>query len=85
MNFFKNFFGGKAAEPVDEGPVSAAEIKLVQQSRAKVVPIAETASDLFYGKLFELDPKLKVLFPEDMKAQGQKLMQNGRHGRWWLK
>ena len=28
----------------------------------KVVPIAETASDLFYGKLFELNPKLKALF-----------------------
>lgn len=48
--------------------------KLVQESFQKVVPIAETAAELFYAKLFELDPSLKSLFKGDMKAQGQKLM-----------
>jgi len=50
------------------------QIKLVQDSWAKVVPISETAAELFYGKLFELDPSLKPMFKGDMKEQGRKLM-----------
>jgi len=50
------------------------EISLVKDSWAKVVPIAETAAELFYGKLFELDPSLKPMFKGDMKEQGHKLM-----------
>lgn len=50
------------------------KIKLVQDSWFKVVPISETAAELFYGKLFELDPSLKSLFKGDMKEQGRKLM-----------
>jgi hemoglobin-like flavoprotein len=47
---------------------------LVQESFAKVAPISALAADLFYGRLFELDPSLKPLFKGDMKEQGQKLM-----------
>src|SRR5262245_8873882 len=47
---------------------------LVQESFAKVVPISETAADLFYNRLFELDPSLRPLFKGDMKEQGRKLM-----------
>ncbi len=50
------------------------QIKLVQDSWAKVIPISETAAELFYGKLFELDPSLKPMFKGDMKEQGRKLM-----------
>lgn len=50
------------------------QIALVRSSFAKVVPIKETAADLFYGRLFELDPSLKPLFKGDMKEQGLKLM-----------
>lgn len=50
------------------------EIKLVQDSWAKVKPISETAAELFYGKLFELDPSVKPMFKGDMKEQGKKLM-----------
>lgn len=49
-------------------------ITLVQDSFAKVAPIADTAAELFYGRLFELDPALKPLFKGDMKEQGAKLM-----------
>jgi hemoglobin-like flavoprotein len=49
-------------------------ITLVQDSFAKVVPIADTAAELFYGKLFEMDPSLRPLFKGDMKEQGAKLM-----------
>ena len=50
------------------------QIALVQGTWAKVMPIKETAADLFYGKLFELDPALRPLFRGDMKEQGRKLM-----------
>jgi len=47
---------------------------LVQSTFNEVVPIADTAAKLFYGKLFELDPDLKPLFKGDMEEQGRKLM-----------
>ena len=50
------------------------QIELVKSSWAQVVPIADTAAKLFYGKLFELDPALKPLFKGDMTEQGRKLM-----------
>ena len=50
------------------------QITLVQTSWGKVVPISDTAAELVYGKLFELDPALKPLFKGDMKEQGAKLM-----------
>jgi len=50
------------------------KITLVKTSWAKVKPITETAAELFYGKLFEIDPSLKSMFPADMKEQGKKLM-----------
>lgn len=48
---------------------------LVQDSWNRVVPIADTAAELFYGRLFELDPSLKPMFRGDMQEQGKKLMQ----------
>ncbi len=48
------------------------QISLVQKS-FDAVP-AEIAADLFYARLFELDPSLRPLFKGDMKAQGRKLM-----------
>lgn len=48
--------------------------ELVQSTWAQVVPIAGVAADLFYAKLFELDPALRPLFPEDMAEQKKKLM-----------
>ncbi len=46
----------------------------MQGTWAKVVPIKEPAADLFYGKLFELDPALRPLFKGDTREQGRKLM-----------
>jgi hemoglobin-like flavoprotein len=40
-----------------------------------VVPISETAAELFYKRLFELDPATRDLFPQDMSSQRRKLMQ----------
>ena len=50
-------------------------IKLVQESFEKVVPIADAAAALFYGRLFDLNPALEPLFKGDMVEQGRKLMQ----------
>jgi hemoglobin-like flavoprotein len=50
------------------------QIELVISTWAKVLPIADKAAELFYGKLFELDPELKPLFKGDMTEQGRKLM-----------
>lgn len=50
--------------------------ELVKSSWEKVVPIADQAAEIFYGKLFEMDPEVKPLFSNsDMKEQGKKLMQ----------
>jgi hemoglobin-like flavoprotein len=50
------------------------QISLVQTSLEKVLPIADDAAALFYGKLFELDPEAQSLFKGDMEEQGRKLM-----------
>ncbi len=50
------------------------QIDLVQESFKKVVPIKETAAELFYNRLFEVDPSLRVLFKGDIAEQGKKLM-----------
>jgi hemoglobin-like flavoprotein len=50
------------------------EIALVRESWAVVKPISEKAAELFYGKLFELNPEFKSLFKGDMTEQGRKLM-----------
>lgn len=47
---------------------------LVRDSWAKVLPIQETAAELFYGRLFEVYPEVKPYFKGDMKEQGKKLM-----------
>jgi hemoglobin-like flavoprotein len=50
------------------------QVELVQSSWARVTPIAETAADLFYARLFEIAPEVKPYFKGDMKEQGKKLM-----------
>ncbi len=54
--------------------VSPQQVELVQESFIKVVPIASTAAEIFYNKLFEIDPELRALFTGDMRSQGRKLM-----------
>jgi hemoglobin-like flavoprotein len=51
------------------------QIVLIEQSFAQVAPIADVAADLFYTRLFELDPSLRPMFKGDMQEQGRKLMQ----------
>jgi class 3 adenylate cyclase/hemoglobin-like flavoprotein len=50
------------------------QVDLVQSSFEKVKPIADKAAELFYNRLFELDPSLRPLFKGDIKEQERKLM-----------
>jgi len=50
------------------------QVELVQQTFAKVAPIADQAAVIFYNRLFEVAPSVKVMFPEDMTEQRRKLM-----------
>ena len=50
------------------------QIQLVQDSFKAVIPIQEQAAELFYGRLFELDPSLREMFKGDIVEQGRKLM-----------
>jgi hemoglobin-like flavoprotein len=50
------------------------QVRLVQQSFAKVAPISDQAAVLFYDRLFEIAPSVRALFPADMTEQRKKLM-----------
>jgi hemoglobin-like flavoprotein len=50
------------------------QVKAIQDSFAKVAPIADQAAALFYGRLFDIAPEVKPLFRGDMAEQGRKLM-----------
>ena len=56
--------------------MTPAQIGLVRTTWEQVIPIADKAAQLFYGRLFELDPRLRQLFGRtDMAEQRKKLMQ----------
>ena len=54
--------------------MNAHQIQLVQDSFEHVKPIAGIAAELFYNRLFELDPSLRRLFKGDLSDQKVKLM-----------
>jgi hemoglobin-like flavoprotein len=54
--------------------MNSTQVKLVQESFAKVVPISEAAAVIFYDRLFEVAPSVKAMFPSDMSGQRKKLM-----------
>lgn len=49
------------------------QVALVQVSWEKVQPNSDAVADLFYARLFGLDPSLQALFKGDMREQGRKL------------
>ena len=50
------------------------QVTIVQQSFAKVAPIADQAAVMFYDRLFDIAPQVKAMFPADMTEQRKKLM-----------
>jgi hemoglobin-like flavoprotein len=55
--------------------VTSRQKTLVQDSYTSLAPIFEDAAALFYGRVFELDPSARHLFPADLTAQYRKLAQ----------
>ena len=53
--------------------VTEKQIELVQDSWRQVGPVADRAAALFYDRLFELDPMLRPLFPDDLTEQRREL------------
>ncbi len=51
------------------------QIRLVQDSFKLVEPMAGQAADLFYERLFTLEPSVRALFVRDLRKQGAMLMQ----------
>src|SRR6476620_1797853 len=54
--------------------MNSSQVKLVQESFAKVAPISEQAAVIFYDRLFEVAPSVRAMFPVDMTEQRKKLM-----------
>lgn len=50
------------------------QVTLVQDSFKKVLPIADTAADIFYNRLFEVAPEVRPMFAADMTKQKSALM-----------
>ena len=50
------------------------QITLVQGSWKDVLAVSETAAQLFYLRLFALDPSLQPMFKGEMREQGRKLV-----------
>ncbi len=51
--------------------MTPAQIALVQATWKGIPPIRDTFAQLFYAKLFELDPALRALFKGDLVEQGR--------------
>ncbi|MCB1186544.1 hemin receptor [bacterium] len=49
--------------------MNAEQIKMVQDSWAKVTPLGSKATEIFYNRMFETYPELRGLFPDDMQNQ----------------
>jgi hemoglobin-like flavoprotein len=55
-------------------PLTAEQIKYIRNSWRRIMPIKEKFAELFYQRLFELDPKVKTLFRGRLDFQGEKIM-----------
>jgi hemoglobin-like flavoprotein len=51
------------------------QIALVQSTFRSVQPMAATAGELFYTRLFEIEPAATALFKGNMKQQGRRFME----------
>jgi hemoglobin-like flavoprotein len=57
-----------------EHMVTARQRVLIRSSWDLMRPMAIHVADLFYDRLFELDPSLEALFPEDLTSQRPRFM-----------
>jgi hypothetical protein len=59
--------GGQALN--EASMINDVEKRHIKRSWKLVIPIADTAADLFYKRLFELEPRHRELFPANMAKQ----------------
>ena len=57
-----------------EPDMTPRQIEIVKQSFTRIMSFQDQAAELFYCRLFELDPSLRLMFRPDMEEQKQKLM-----------
>ena len=50
------------------------QITLLRQTFGRVLPLRDIAAQLFYARLFEIDPSTRPMFRGHLQAQGAKLM-----------
>jgi hemoglobin-like flavoprotein len=55
--------------------MNSKQMELVRQTCKEVAPIADSAADLFYTKLFQIDPTLRPVFALQLDERGRRLMQ----------
>jgi nitric oxide dioxygenase len=51
------------------------QVLLVQSTFSTVQPMTATAAELFYKRLFEIEPATAALFQGDMRQQGRRFME----------
>lgn len=52
----------------------ASHVTLVQATFDRILPISDVIADIFYRRLFDLDPTMRRLFHGDPGMQGKKLL-----------
>jgi hemoglobin-like flavoprotein len=62
------------AKPPPSTALTADQIALVRDTWTAVLPQHAVVAELFYARLFELDPTLRALFKRDMAQQGTMLL-----------
>lgn len=55
-------------------PMNPLQLQLVHKTFTQVTPLAESASTLFYQRLFQIDPSLQPVFPQS-SAGSQRWLQ----------
>ncbi len=61
------------------------QIELVQSSYRSVLLVSESTAQLFYARLFAVEPAMKALFAHDLRQQGRLFMYALGASVAWLK
>jgi diguanylate cyclase (GGDEF)-like protein len=63
-----------ARDTVSAPALSATDVMLVRSSFAELLPLQHVVAEAFFGRLFEIAPQLRPMFPADLTVQKEKLM-----------
>ena len=54
--------------------ITTSQVQLVRSSFEQVLPIADVAGELFFGRIFSLAPETRALFGDDISLQARRTM-----------